>query len=122
MGLFCWRTLCYNHTVSYNKSIKSIIMDVAQLPGPGPEFMLNDPHVGFKHKLTLITFKDEYRNIRNSVDLIVDALEPYLEIIKRGGLDRGNRLHIWEKIRSADRNLSRWDMELVTKILEHLSH
>jgi hypothetical protein len=96
-------------------------MDIARLPGPGPDFMLNDPHVGFKHRLTEITFKDEYKNIRKDIDLIVDALEPYLEIIKRGGLDHGNRLHIWEKIRTADRTLSRWDMELVTKILEHLS-
>lgn len=96
-------------------------MDIAQLPGPGADFMLNDPHVGFRRKLEDITLTDQYKNIRNDIDLIVDAIEPYEEIIKRGGLDRAGRLHIWEKIREADKSLSRWDMELVTQILEHLS-
>ncbi|MDD5527859.1 MAG: hypothetical protein PHO56_02675 [Patescibacteria group bacterium] len=96
-------------------------MDIALLPGPGPEFMLNDPHVGFRRKLNDITLKNEYKNIRNDIDLIVDAIDPYEEIIKRGGLDRGNRFHIWEKIRAADKSLTHWDMELVMNILERLS-
>ncbi|HTX86745.1 MAG TPA: hypothetical protein VMC41_01600 [Candidatus Nanoarchaeia archaeon] len=96
-------------------------MDIAQLPGPGPDFMLNDPHVGFRRKLADITLTDQYKNIRNDIDLIVEALHPYEEIIKRGGLDRAGRLHLWEKIRAADKSLTRWDMELVTRILERLS-
>jgi hypothetical protein len=96
-------------------------MDISKLPGPGPDFMLNDPHVGFRHRLTDITFKSECKNIRNDIDLIVDALEPYVEVIKREGLDHGSRFHIWEKIRAADKSLTHWDMELVMKILEHLS-
>ncbi|MDD4902258.1 MAG: hypothetical protein PHE24_03910 [Patescibacteria group bacterium] len=96
-------------------------MDTARLPGPGPDFRLNDPHLGFRHKLTEITFKSEYKNIRNDIDLIVDALDPYEEVIRRGGLDHSARFHIWEKIRTGDRSLTHWDMELVMKILEHLS-
>jgi hypothetical protein len=96
-------------------------MDIAQLPGPGPDFMLNDPRLGFRRKLTDITLESQFKNIRNDIDLIIDALEPYAEVIKRGGLDRGSRFHVWEKIREADKSLTHWDMELVMKILEHLS-
>jgi hypothetical protein len=97
-------------------------MDISQLPSPGPSFMLNDPHVGFRRKLNDITLKDEYKNIRNAMDLIIDALEPYVEIIKRGGIDHVARFHIWEKIKMADKSLTHWDMELVMQILQHLSH
>jgi hypothetical protein len=96
-------------------------MDISRLPGPGVDFMLNDPHVGFKHRLSEITFAPEYKNIRNDIDLIADTLEPYVEFIKRGGLDHLEKLHAWEKIRMADKTLSHWDMELVRQILEHLS-
>jgi hypothetical protein len=91
-------------------------MDVAQLPGPGPDFRLDDSLGGFRRKLS-----DQYKNIRNDIDLIIDTIRPYEEIIKRGGLDHAGRLHIWDKIRVSDRALSRWDMELVTQILERLS-
>ena len=96
-------------------------MDISQLPGPGPDFMLNDPHQGFRRKLNDITIKDEYKNIRNAIDLIIDALEPYVEIIKRGGIEHHARFNIWEKIKQSDKNLTHWDMELVMKILEHLN-
>ncbi len=96
-------------------------MDTSQLPGPGPDFRLDDSLGGFKRKLSDITLTDQYKNIRNDIDLIVDSLHPYEEIIRRGGLDRAGRLHIWEKIREADKSLSLWDMKLVTQILERLS-
>jgi hypothetical protein len=95
-------------------------MDIAQLPGPGPDFMLNDPHLGFRHKLHEITFKSEYKNIRNAIDSIVEAVHPYEELIKRGGIDHTDTFHIWEKIKQEDKNLTHWDMELVRDIIEHL--
>ena len=96
-------------------------MDVSRLPGPGPDFMLNDPHVGFRRKLNDITLESQYKNIRNDIDLLVDAIHPYEEIIKRGGIDRPDRFRIWEKVREGDKGLTHWDMELVMQILEHLS-
>jgi len=96
-------------------------MDISQLPSPGPDFMLNDPHQGFRRKLKDITLKSEYKNLHNDIDLIIDSLEPYLEIIKRGGIERADRFRIWEKIREKDKGLSHWDMELIMKILEHLN-
>ena len=96
-------------------------MDISQLPSPGPDFLLNDPHQGFRRKLNDITLKSEYKNLHNDIDLIIDSIEPYLEIIKRGGIDRSERFHIWEKIRAADKGLSHWDMELIMNILEKLS-
>jgi hypothetical protein len=96
-------------------------MDIQKLPSPGPSFSFVDPLSGFKRKLSVITIASEYKNLHKDVDLIIDAIKPYYEEIKRGGIERDDRFRIWEKIKAADKSLTHWDMELVMDILEHLS-
>jgi hypothetical protein len=96
-------------------------MDLSKLPKPGSDFSVSDRLGGFKHKMEELTLRGEYKNLRNNLDAILHEVEEYKEYIKRGGLSRGQRLRIWNKIRHLDKNITHEDMLEIKKILEYLS-
>jgi hypothetical protein len=95
-------------------------MDISKLPKPGSDFSVNDRLGGFRRKFDELTLRGEYKNLRNNKDAILREVEEYKQYIRKGGLSRGQRLRIWNKIQHLDKNITHEDMLEIKEILEYL--
>lgn len=97
-------------------------MGIKDLPKPGANFKLNIGPGSFKRKLTSAARFGDLKNLNDNKESIIKALgnNYYSTKIKRGGMDRLDKLNVWRKIKSLDKKITKEDKREIKKILEHL--
>ena len=96
-------------------------MGIGNLSKPGSKFNSSVGPGSFFRKLSSMIRYGKFSNLKDNMTAIKKSLKPYERYIRRGGLSRLQKLSIWRKIKSRDKNLTLDDARDIKKILDHLS-